>query len=99
RDGHVTGVQTCALPILAEEEAVSIELPAGGVILIHCMTLHACARNESSSPRRAFLPAYRAADALPIYFGPHAAHNEPGVKLLREIGRASCRERVYSAVG
>jgi len=75
-----------------ESEAVNIELAAGGVILLHCMMLHASARNESNSPRRAFLPAYRAADALPIYFGPHAAHNEPGVKLLR--GQLSLVARV-----
>jgi ectoine hydroxylase-related dioxygenase (phytanoyl-CoA dioxygenase family) len=79
-----------------ESEAVNVELPAGGVLLLHCLTLHASARNESNSPRRAFLPAYRAADALPIYFGPHAAHNEPGVKLLR--GQRSLVARVEPGV-
>ncbi len=66
-----------------DEQAVSIEVPAGSVLLLHCLTLHASDRNESTLPRRTFLPAYRAADAFPIYFGPHAAHNEPGVQLLR----------------
>jgi phytanoyl-CoA hydroxylase len=66
-----------------EASAVHVEVPAGGVLFLHCMTLHASARNESAQPRRTFLPAYRAADALPIYFGPHAAHNEPGIKLVR----------------
>jgi len=79
-----------------ENEAVNVELSAGGVLLLHCLTLHASARNESNSPRRAFLPAYRAADALPIYFGPHAAHNEPGVKLLR--GQHSLVARVEPGV-
>lgn len=66
-----------------EARAVSIEVPAGSVLFLHCLTLHASARNVSQLPRRTFLPAYRAADAFPIYFGPHAAHNEPGVELLR----------------
>jgi ectoine hydroxylase-related dioxygenase (phytanoyl-CoA dioxygenase family) len=79
-----------------ESEAVNVEVPAGGVILLHCLTLHASALNKSNLPRRAFLPAYRAADALPIYFGPHAAHNEPGVKLLR--GQHSRFARVESGV-
>ncbi|WP_042626746.1 phytanoyl-CoA dioxygenase family protein [Burkholderia plantarii] len=63
--------------------AVDIEVKAGGVLFLHCLTLHASARNTSRLPRRTFLPAYRAADAFPIYFGPHAAHNEPGIELLR----------------
>jgi ectoine hydroxylase-related dioxygenase (phytanoyl-CoA dioxygenase family) len=79
-----------------ESEAVSLEVPAGSVIMLHCLVLHASARNESDAPRRAFLPAYRAADALPIYFGPHAAHNEGGVKLLR--GQLSAFARVEAGV-
>lgn len=66
-----------------ETTAVPIEVPAGSVLFLHCLTLHASARNVSNLPRRTFLPAYRAADAFPIYFGPHAAHNEPGIELLR----------------
>ena len=66
-----------------ESEAVEVEVKAGGVLFLHCLTLHASERNTSDLPRRTFLPAYRAADAFPIYFGPHAAHNEPGVRLLR----------------
>ena len=55
----------------------------GSVAFLGCMTLHYSAPNQSEKRRAAFLPAYRAADAWPIYFGPHAAHNEPGLKLLR----------------
>jgi len=66
-----------------EAEAVPIEVPSGSVLFLHCLTLHASARNESKLPRRTFLPAYRAADSFPVYFGPHAAHNEPGIQLLR----------------
>lgn len=73
--GKVSGVR--------EQEAVALAVPAGGVLFLHCLTLHASARNESDRPRRTFLPAYRAADAFPIYFGPHAAHNEAGIRLVR----------------
>ncbi|MGH3248493.1 MAG: phytanoyl-CoA dioxygenase family protein [Trebonia sp.] len=73
-------------------KAVPIEAPAGSVVFIHCLLLHYSAPNHSDRLRRAFLPAYRAADAYPIYFGAHAAHNEPGVTLLR--GKASEVARV-----
>jgi phytanoyl-CoA hydroxylase len=72
--------------------AVALEAPAGSVVFTHCLLLHYSAPNHSDRVRRAFLPAYRAADAYPIYHGPHAAHNEPGVKLLR--GAASQFARV-----
>lgn len=74
--------------------AVPLEAPAGSVVFIHCLLLHYSAPNNSDKTRRAFLPAYRAADAYPIYFGPHAAHNEPGVKVLR--GDMSRTARVES---
>jgi phytanoyl-CoA hydroxylase len=64
-------------------KAVALEAPAGSVVFIHCLLLHYSAPNRSDRLRRAFLPAYRAADAYPIYFGPHASHNESGVRLLR----------------
>ncbi|MGW2488729.1 phytanoyl-CoA dioxygenase family protein [Streptomyces sp. NPDC001606] len=76
--------------------AVPIEAPAGSVVFIHCLLLHYSAQNLSDRYRRAFLPAYRAADAYPIYFGPHAAHNEPGVTLLR--GSLSHTARVEAGV-
>jgi len=73
-------------------KAVALEAPAGSVVFIHCLLLHYSAPNRSDQPQRAFLPAYRAADAYPIYFGPHASHNEHSVKVLR--GRASDVARV-----
>ncbi|MEV7602220.1 phytanoyl-CoA dioxygenase family protein [Kitasatospora sp. NPDC089797] len=72
--------------------AVPIEAPAGSVVFIHPLLLHYSSPNRSDRYRRAFLPAYRAADAFPIHFGPHAGHNEPGVKLLR--GQVSDTARV-----
>ncbi|MCW5250353.1 MULTISPECIES: phytanoyl-CoA dioxygenase family protein [unclassified Streptomyces] len=63
--------------------AVAIEAPAGSVVFIHPLLLHYSSPNRSDRFRRAFLPAYRAADAYPIHFGAHAGHNEAGVRLLR----------------
>jgi phytanoyl-CoA hydroxylase len=56
---------------------------AGSAVFLHCKVLHRSDPNTSASYRRVFIPAYRAADALPVYFGPHAAHNEGSVYLLR----------------
>jgi phytanoyl-CoA hydroxylase len=72
--------------------AVSIEAPAGSVVFIHPLLLHYSSPNRSDRYRRAFLPAYRAADAYPIHFGAHAGHNEAGVRLLR--GNVSDTARV-----
>lgn len=73
-------------------DAVAIEAPAGSVVFIHPLLLHYSSPNRSDRYRRAFLPAYRAADAFPIHFGSHAGHNEPGVRLLR--GKVSNTARV-----
>lgn len=72
--------------------AVAIEAPAGSAVFIHPLLLHYSSPNRSDRYRRAFLPAYRAADAYPIHFGAHAGHNEAGVKLLR--GKVSNTARV-----
>jgi phytanoyl-CoA hydroxylase len=84
--GKVTG------PEADPARAVALEAPSGSVVFIHPLLLHYSAPNHSNRTRRSFLPAYRAADCYPVYFGPHAAHNEPGVKLLR--GKASEFARV-----
>jgi phytanoyl-CoA hydroxylase len=91
---EVDGFFRGKVPMLDEAEAVNIEVSAGSVLFLHCMTLHASRQNLSDKPRRTFLPAYRAADAYPIYFGPHAAHNEPGIKLIR--GERSKTARVQA---
>ena len=45
------------------DKAVPIELKAGGISIHHVRTLHASARNVSTSPRRLLLYQYCAADA------------------------------------
>jgi phytanoyl-CoA hydroxylase len=46
--------------------AVPVTVPAGGVSLHHCRTLHGSATNTSSQPRRLFLLELAAADAWPL---------------------------------
>jgi phytanoyl-CoA hydroxylase len=62
---------------------VDCEAPAGTAIFLHSLVAHASEKNTSALPRRAFIPAYRSSDAFPIYYGPHASHNEQGAKILR----------------
>ncbi|MEU8032211.1 phytanoyl-CoA dioxygenase family protein [Streptomyces sp. NPDC049099] len=57
--------------------------PAGTVVFLHPLAVHASEKNTSDRYRRVFIPAYRAADAFPLYYGPHAAHNEPTAMLVR----------------
>ncbi|WP_299003182.1 phytanoyl-CoA dioxygenase family protein [uncultured Shewanella sp.] len=91
-DGYFRG----KLDDIEEDEVVHLQVPAGGAIFLHCLTKHASDRNTSNRSRRTFLPAYRAADAFPIYFGPHASHNEPGAKTV--LGQASKFARVEKGI-
>jgi phytanoyl-CoA hydroxylase len=77
-------------------QAKSLTAKAGSVVFLHCMTLHYSNINTSNKPRRAFLPAYRAADAFPIYYGEHAAHNEADAYIVR--GEKSKAARVVAGV-
>src|SRR5690606_39966579 len=85
RDFHVTGVQTCALPISARaasrgQEEGSVAAPPHAPIVADQGRRVRRRGSEAGRPR-----AGRAA----------------GSRLLRpvQIGRASCRERVWLAVG
>jgi phytanoyl-CoA hydroxylase len=87
-NGHFAGkIETLAGVGVDESTVVDCEGTAGTVVFLHPLVVHASERNTSDLYRRVFIPAYRAADAFPIYYGPHAAHNEPTAKLLR--GRLS----------
>ncbi len=81
--GHYRGKIGSNISDVDYSTSVPLEASAGSVIFLHCLTPHYSQVNKSNKPRRTFLPAYRAADAFPIYFNSHASHNEPGVKLLR----------------
>ncbi|MCG8417951.1 MAG: phytanoyl-CoA dioxygenase family protein [Proteobacteria bacterium] len=81
-DGHFRGmVRGPDVPDFSD--AFAFEAPRGSVIFLHCLMLHGSPHNHSLRQRRAFFVGYRAADAFPIYWGPHSAHNEPSIKVLR----------------
>src|SRR5690625_6071512 len=85
RGGHVTGVQTCALPI-------STDLPAPAPQIVG-----AAATDRARPTRGGSSPAARAAA---LTRSPDEEHPEPEPDLEEQIGRASCRERVeISEVG
>src|SRR5690606_39702354 len=94
RDFHVTGVQTCALPIYVTAWT------AGG------RTAHPTVWSRwwsaPESPRRAAEPAAAEADAAarPVSWAPRRRCGRAGRHARPKIGRASCRERVeVAAVG
>ncbi|MCZ7415176.1 phytanoyl-CoA dioxygenase family protein [Streptomyces sp. WMMC897] len=68
-DGHFRGKVT-GPDAPDPAQAVPIEAPAGSVVFIHCLLLHYSSPNRSDRFRRAFLPAYRAADAYPDLLRP-----------------------------
>ncbi|MFE4669822.1 phytanoyl-CoA dioxygenase family protein [Streptomyces sp. NPDC056716] len=78
-DGHFVGKTQPPHPT----DPTDCEGPAGTIVFIHPLLLHSSEKNLSDTYRRVFIPSYRAADALPIYYGPHAAHNEPNATLVR----------------
>ncbi|MFC9224045.1 phytanoyl-CoA dioxygenase family protein [Streptomyces hygroscopicus] len=83
-EGHFVGkVSSPADAGLDDLAIVDCAGSAGSVVFIHPLLLHSSEKNLSDMYRRVFIPSYRAADALPIYYGPHAAHNEPTAKLVR----------------
>lgn len=83
-DGYFGGKITSLDGVgVAESSLVDCEGAAGTVVFLHPLVVHGSEKNTSDRYRRAFIPAYRAADAFPVYYGPHAAHNEPTAKLLR----------------
>ena len=68
---------------LDESRAVNAEGEAGTAIFMHGLTPHASATNRSSLPRRTLILSYRAADAMPLYFGPNTVRSENQSRLVR----------------
>jgi Phytanoyl-CoA dioxygenase (PhyH) len=91
-DGYFRG-KIVSLPAVgvAELSVFDCVAPAGTAIFLHPLVVHGSEKNTSNRYRRAFIPAYRAADAFPVYYGPHAAHNEPNARLLRGTPARSAR--------
>src|SRR5690606_41022537 len=95
RDFHVTGVQTCALPILYEVDGhLFFDLGAENIV-------HEVLRVQSALSGHPLLDEDRVAV---LEDGILSRHIESEVGALDldekvEIGRASCRERVWRAAG
>src|SRR5204863_5361201 len=97
RDLYVTGVQTCALPIwqdtfVAKYSSTGASRPlkrAGGTVFGHKGVLPAAGRVGQNDTAK-IICAIEPAGHVKIS---RAVHGEAD-----EIGRASCRERVYVAV-
>lgn len=67
-DHHQNGAFVGAItdPAFKPDQAVPIELRAGGISIHHARTLHGSAPNTSSRPRRLLLFQYCAVDAWPL---------------------------------
>src|SRR5690606_40578848 len=99
RDFHVTGVQTCALPI-------SVWLMGGGMVRTDGAGGDAtCARRDGLEGPFGGCSAAPLSGAIPRRFRHAPASRAPRPLRLRraagEIGRASCRERgqIWEGVG
>src|SRR5690606_41057052 len=95
RDFHVTGVQTCALPICIHKIRESVS---------HMLVLFPF---EEEIYQKEGVPVtyvgHPLAEVIPMEPDKAAARRylgvDPGARVLAQIGRASCRERVESARG
>src|SRR5439155_11455643 len=85
RDGHVTGVQTCALPISGLGARIVPTAPFALALPDLRIVVHRAV--DGAPPPEAARAAERAGELL------RRLHAAP------EIGRASCRERVEISVG
>src|SRR5205085_7198221 len=88
RDLTVTGVQTCALPISSAAPTCARRRAAGPAVSDPPET----PRTNRTARRRAEPPSRTAGHCL------RGARARRDTRRSREIGRASCRERVESAV-
>jgi phytanoyl-CoA hydroxylase len=64
QDGHFVGAVTVEIP--GADQAVPIEVKAGGISIHHVRLLHASAPNRSQRPRRLLLFQYCSADSWPL---------------------------------
>jgi len=67
RNGKFIGMVTEDMKKVDESKAVALPLKAGGMVLLHCLTLHSSAPNLSGAPRRLLIYEYRAADSMQLY--------------------------------
>ena len=82
-DGSFAGMITEELGDGRFGQAVPLAAPAGSVIFMHCVLPHSSLPNRSSRPRRTLIYEYRAADSIPLYFGPMTEATERMTHPLR----------------
>src|SRR5690606_41188879 len=97
RDFHVTGVQTCALPILHGVGIAAMDVIPKRLAALHLFVGATRSAGRPDFARTPVSPPSRAA-------GPRVGGLwylvSATFRLVRwEIGRASCRERVWMSVG
>src|SRR5690606_40320904 len=95
RDFHVTGVQTCALPI-SSIYAVALRLEEAGLgdLIVEKLGLAEKARPADLSDWRASVEKLLSAKP-PVRIALVGKYVELQDAYISEIGRASCRERVW----
>jgi ectoine hydroxylase-related dioxygenase (phytanoyl-CoA dioxygenase family) len=71
KDGTFIGMVTDDLKKVDMNKAVNLPLKAGGMVLLHCLTLHSSAPNTSEAGRRVLIYEYRASDSMQLYGTPN----------------------------
>src|SRR5207253_8111774 len=93
RDGHVTGVQTCALPIFS---LVRPWIALSAAAILGWAAASVLAQEGPAPPSKQAIENLATQDATPA---PAAEPKQPAASSAApKIGRASCRERVWSSV-
>src|SRR5690625_5690400 len=99
RDGHVTGVQTCALPIYEWFSPIMAEVGPDGQVWIadwynYIIQHNAESDRQEPTPGNAYANPLRDRQHGRIYrIVYEGGETEKPLNLKDEIGRASCRER------
>src|SRR5690606_41014250 len=99
RDFHVTGVQTCALPIYlhVRDPYIVADQPSRSYFLYKSAPV-----KDKQGADASGVVAYRSKD-LEYWEGPYVVYATPQDNWIKgaiwEIGRASCRERVEISGG
>src|SRR5439155_17623503 len=93
RDGHVTGVQTCALPI---SQTIDLPLPMSGYETLGGGYLWVIVGGHGRLPGD---DRFALVDLSTNHVASVKRLDESATAIAFEIGRASCRERVEDAGG
>src|SRR5690606_40359408 len=96
RDFHVTGVQTCALPILARKSYEEGGCPIGAVVIDNA-TRRILGKGHNTLVQENH--PYNHGETSAIRDAGRRDFSKTTIFTSLKIGRASCRERVWSTAG